>query len=368
MPARHPSPQEKKVLPQNFTSKSLCLTFAVMWGKKRQAFIFAAGSVLFLSLPVVFSSYLMQPLGFLFKMPVFQKHFTGYCLMLSFFYLNYFVLIPELYFKNRQFIYSVLVLFVFFVFSFLPGLIITDVVGLTAPKDENAFLFYYFNEAGNYVYLFLIALLCSFSLKLYFNWKQNERERMNAEILYLKAKIDPHFLFNTLNSIYALALEKSDDTPTALVKLSGMMRYVFNEAKDTFVWMDKEINYISDYIALQNIRLGNTVDLIYNVTGISAGKKIAPLVLIPFVENAFKYGVNPEEESKIQIDIAITTTRLTMMVVNKKVKIRKGSIAKSGHGVTTTRERLELLYPKRHNLTISDNEKEFTVSLQIDFV
>ena len=239
---------------------------------------------------------------------------------------------------------------------------------MPASKEESSFLFQYFSEAGNYVYLFLISLAASFCLTLYFSWKQNQRERMNAEILYLKAKIDPHFLFNTLNSIYALALEKSNETPTALVKLSGMMRYVFNEAKDTFVWMDKEINYISDYIALQNIRLGNTVDLTYNVTGISAGKKIAPLVLIPFVENAFKYGVNPEEESKIQININITTTRLTMMVLNKKVKIRKGSIAKSGHGVTTTQERLELLYPNRHNLTINDNEKEFSVSLQIDFV
>jgi sensor histidine kinase YesM len=104
------------------------------------------------------------------------------------------------------------------------------------------------------------------------------------------------------------------------------------------------------------------------VSGISAGKKIAPLVLIPFVENAFKYGVNPEEESRINIDIAITTTRLTMVVANKKVKIRKGSIAKSGHGINTTRDRLELLYPGRHGLKITDNEKEFSVSLYIDFV
>ncbi len=289
--------------------------------------------------------------------------------MLSFFYLNYFLLIPKIYIKTKKsLLYTLVVVVLFFIFSLIPGLIIKNVGPLVIPKDVDPFLFEYFSEAGNYVYLFLISLACSFCLTLFFTWKQNERERMNAEILYLKAKIDPHFLFNTLNSIYALALEKSDDTPTALVKLSGMMRYVFNEAKDTFVWMDKEINYISDYIALQNIRLGDTVDLKYNVTGISAGKKIAPLVLIAFVENAFKYGVNPEEESKIQIEISITTTRLTMLVVNKKVTIRKGSIAKSGHGVSTTQERLELLYPKRHSLKINDDGKEFTVNLQIDFV
>lgn len=336
-----------------------------MWGKKRQAFIFIAGSVLFLMLPIVFSEYILQPLGFLFKMPVFQKNFVGYCLMLSFFYVNYFVLIPRLYFRHRRLLYAALCLGIFFIFSMIPRLVIP---GGVTPSPEEDLLYSYFLEAGNYIYMFLIAALCSIALRLYFGWKQNERDRMNAEILYLKAKIDPHFLFNTLNSIYALALEKSDDTPTALVKLSGMMRYVFNEAKDTFVWLDKEINYISDYIALQNIRLGNTVDLTYNVSGISAGKKIAPLVLIPFVENAFKYGVNPEEESNIQIDIVITTTRLTMLVTNKKVKIRKGSIAKSGHGVNTTRNRLELLYPNRHSLKINDNETDFTVSLQIDFV
>jgi len=339
-----------------------------MWGKKRQAFIFTAGSILFLLLPVVFSSYILQPLGFLFKMPVFQKHFTGNCLMLGFFYLNYFVLIPRVWFRRRHLLYLFICLGSFFILSLLPAVLIRNAPLAPVPRDENELFYFYFQEAGNYIYMFLVALLCSFSLNLYFRWKQNERERMNAEILYLKAKIDPHFLFNTLNSIYALALEKSDDTPTALVKLSGMMRYVFNEAKETFVWLDKEINYISDYIALQNIRLGNTVDLTYNVSGISAGKKIAPLILIPFVENAFKYGVNPEEESRIQIDITITTTRLTMLVVNKKVKIRKGSIAKSGHGVTTTRDRMQLLYPSRHILKIDDNEKEFTVSLQIDFV
>jgi len=339
-----------------------------MWGNKRKAFIFLAGSMLFLMLPLVFSSYIMQPLGFLFKMPVFQKNFIGYVLMLGFFYLNYYILIPRIYFKHKHILYFFACAAWFFVLSLLPGLLIHVEPEIKPEEDENALFYGYFQEAGNYVYMFLISLLCSFSLRLYFTWKQNERERMNAEILYLKAKIDPHFLFNTLNSIYALALEKSDDTPTALVKLSGMMRYVFNEAKETFVWMDKEINYISDYIAMQNLRLGNTVELTYNVSGISAGKKIAPLVLIPFVENAFKYGVNPEEESNIQIDIIITTTRLTMLVVNKKVKIRKGSIAKSGHGVTTTRERLELLYPRRHELKINDGEKEFSVSLQIDFV
>jgi sensor histidine kinase YesM len=339
-----------------------------MWGKKRQVFIFLAGSVIFLLLPIVFSSYILQPLGFLFKMPVFQKLFLGYCLMLGFFYLNYFFLIPRIYFKRRHLTYAITCVAVFFVLSSLPSLLLRGGLTDLPMANEEAMIYTYFQEAGNYVYMFLIALLCSFSLQLYFTWKQTERERMNAEILYLKAKIDPHFLFNTLNSIYALALEKSDDTPTALVKLSGMMRYVFNEAKDTFVWLDKEINYISDYIALQNIRLGNTVDLTYNVSGISAGKKIAPLVLIPFVENAFKYGVNPEEESRINIDIAITTTRLTMVVANKKVKIRKGSVAKSGHGITTTRGRLELLYPGKHILKIDDNEKEFSVSLHIDFV
>ncbi len=340
----------------------------MMWGKKRQAFIFLSGSVLFLLLPVVFSPYILQPLGFLFKMPGFQKNFLGYCLMLSFFYLNYFILLPKVYFKHKRILYLFLSGLTFFLFSILPGLMIHDPDSPGLPMDDDGFIYAYFQEAGNYIYMFLIAMLGSFSLRLYFAWKENERERMNAEILYLKAKIDPHFLFNTLNSIYALALEKSDDTATALVKLSGMMRYVFNEAKDTFVWLDKEINYISDYIALQNIRLGNTVDLTYNVSGISAGKKIAPLILIPFVENAFKYGVNPEEESRINIDITITTTRLILVVANKKVKIRKGSIAKSGHGITTTRDRMQLLYPGKHSLKINDDEKEFSVNLQIDFV
>ena len=129
-------------------------------------------------------------------------------------------------------------------------------------------------------------------LKINSRLKLAEKEKVNAELSYLKAQINPHFLFNTLNSIYSLAIEKSDYTATAVVKLSSMMRYVITDASHKFVPLEKEINYISNYIELQKLRIDSSIKLMYTVTGDISDKKIAPLVLISFIENAFKYGVN----------------------------------------------------------------------------
>src|ERR1700748_3501739 len=187
-------------------------------------------------------------------------------------------------------------------------------------------------------------------LKISNRLKLAEREKVNAELSYLKAQINPHFLFNTLNSIYSLAIEKSDYTATAVVKLSGMMRYVITDASHKFVSLEKEINYISDYIELQKIRLDDSIKLSYSVSGDPADKIVAPLVLISFIENAFKYGVNAEENSEIKIHIDSTKGYVHLRVFNKKVKIQQVNTHTSGLGIENTINRLQLLYPGRHKL------------------
>jgi LytS/YehU family sensor histidine kinase len=220
-------------------------------------------------------------------------------------------------------------------------------------------------EIYHHLFPFLIVLVLSLLFRIYTRWKQAEKEKANAELSYLKAQINPHFLFNTLNTIYSLVIKKSPDTADAVLKLSGMMRYVLTEGNNTFVTLDKEIEYITDYVELQKIRVQRSVQLSYEVSGAPEGQRIAPLLLIPFIENAFKYGVNPEEESAISIHISIDGNVILMNVHNKKVKLSGKKEVKSGLGIDNTRERLQLLYPGAHRLNINDSKDFFTVELTI---
>jgi LytS/YehU family sensor histidine kinase len=195
-----------------------------------------------------------------------------------------------------------------------------------------------------------------------------EQEILNARLSYLKAQINPHFLFNTLNSIYSLAIQKSDLTAEAVVRLSNMMRYLVSEVHQDFVSLEKEIKYIISYIELQRIRYGDGIDLSFCVEGDVASKKIGPLILISFVENAFKHGVNTEEVSRIRVAIKIDDDKLQLEVFNNKVVVHRSDEDKSGVGIENTRHRLELLYPDRHTLRINDTKNDFSVllTLQLD--
>jgi hypothetical protein len=318
----------------------------------------------FLALPVLFAPGSRISLDQLYTRHI-QREIFGYLLMILFFYLNYFILIPKLYFPKKYAVFFVLLATCLFLVTFLPQLLYP--MGRMHPPmpppvpGKNSILF----EISHHFFLFLVVVFISLTLKISNQWKQTQKEKLTAELSYLKAQINPHFLFNTLNSIYALAIEKSDQTPTAVVKLSGMMRYVLSESQQDFVPLEKEISYISDYIELQKIRLGATVNLTYTVTGNLLGKQLAPLILISFVENAFKYGVNPEEPSRILIEIAVTVADLTLLVKNNKVNTNIGEAEKSGLGIQNTRNRLQLLYPGRYDLGINDAENEFTVTLKI---
>ena len=328
---------------------------------------------IFLLVPIVFSPDFKRTDN-LFAIPPFQRDFITSLLLLLFFYLNFYVLIPKLYFSKKLTAYILAVLAIYFFVEAIPRLITHDGFHGSAPPIHPIdgprmgppnFRFRFLFESSRHFFLFLFLLFFSLMLKISDKWKQAQREKTNAELSYLKAQINPHFLFNTLNSIYSLAIEKSEDTASAIVKLSGMMRYVLSDANSEFVSLEKEINYITDFVELQKLRLGNTVKLNYVVSGPTTGKKIAPLILIPFIENAFKFGVNPEENSEISIEIGINDLNINLSVKNNKVNLKAGVPEKSGLGIKNTKTRLELLYPSRHYLTLEDNESDFRVSLSI---
>lgn len=225
--------------------------------------------------------------------------------------------------------------------------------------------FFIFGRINHNIFLFLAVAFFSLSMRITKRWDITLKEKLNTELLYLRAQINPHFLFNTLNSIYSLALTRSELTADAIQKLSSMMRYVLTESAHDKVLLEKEIDYIKNYIDLQRLRFGKDVVLNYSIWGDAGNKEIAPLILISFIENAFKYGMNPAEDTMIKIVINMYEERLEMIVINNKVTIKIGDEQRSGVGIENTKSRLELLYPYSHELSISETEKQFTVNLSI---
>ena len=327
----------------------------------------------FLALPIIFSPDITN--SEFIKEPPFQRDFFGYIILILFFYFHFYFLIPRLFFKKKYLIYIVAVILSFGAITILPKLIINFLFDFfpnfeTLPDRFAKYSFHSRHEIqriiSHYFFQFLIVIAISFLVKIYDRWKQTEEEKLITELSYLKSQMNPHFLFNTLNSIYSLAIqENSNKTANAVVKLSGLMRYVISETETEFISLEKEINYISDYIELQKVRLGDTINIIYNVAGNALGKNIAPFLLIHFIENAFKYGVNPEKKSSIKINITVEKNELILIVENSKVNSNFDAAMKSGLGIDNTKKRLQLVYPSNHQLVITDNETEFNVLLKL---
>lgn len=328
------------------------------------------GCSLFLLLPVIFWPGEGGIAEFFSDVRALRGYMTNVIILL-FFYLNYYILIPQLYFKNRYLVFILILLLCYLVIAFLPEIFFPFKEHLGPPEghrpdrgirpDRIRWMF----RMGHSLFFFLAVVFLSLLLKLNNRLKQAEKERLKAELSYFKAQINPHFLFNTLNTIYSLSILKDDKTPEAVVKLSGMMRYVISDASHDFVPLENEIKYISDYIDLQKIRFGDTVKIDYQPCEPAAGKYIAPLILIPFIENAFKFGVNPEEDSFISVKISFSEPELHLSVFNHKVHDLNGTEQKSGLGINNARQRLSLLYPDKYRLSIEDRAAEFVVDLDI---
>jgi len=235
------------------------------------------------------------------------------------------------------------------------------------PNVATRFFFLPSMQGGS-LFQFLLVFSLSFFLRVNERLTHIQSEKLKTEVSYLRAQINPHFLFNTLNSLYALALEKSDAAPEAILKLSSMMRYVVTESGRDRVALDNEVNYIKNYISLQQLRMDGNTPFTFTVTGSTAGKYISPLLLIPFIENAFKYGLNPDEDSNIAVHINIIDAQLELKVKNNNVTISLPPDEESGHGIANTRQRLEYLYPERHKLQIFDVEEYYEVQLTLTLI
>ncbi|HRE66616.1 MAG TPA: histidine kinase [Cyclobacteriaceae bacterium] len=195
--------------------------------------------------------------------------------------------------------------------------------------------------------------------------KEIENEKLMAELNFLKAQINPHFLFNTLNNLYYLAYTKSDNTTEVIAKLSQMMRYMIYDSNHTQVLLSKEIEYMQNYISLERLRLNDQIPIKFEVFGNPDNLRIAPLVLITFLENAFKHGVSGNNaKCWVNVSIKLEGKQLIYTVENSKPETANGH-EKSGIGLQNVKRRLDLSYPDQYKLITEDKKDVYYVQVTL---
>ena len=194
------------------------------------------------------------------------------------------------------------------------------------------------------------------------------RRRAEAEIALLKSQINPHFLLNTLNNLYGIALIQPEKTPEALLKLSNMVKYVLYECANQTVPLDRDLDFVKNYLALQRLRLPPNVNLSVEMPENTPENRIEPMILIPFIENAFKHGLTTRQPCDISISIKTDQRRLVLRVENQDFSENQSPAnpGESGIGLANTRQRLEQSYPSQHQLTIEHNGKKHRIDLTIE--
>jgi len=230
-------------------------------------------------------------------------------------------------------------------------------------------LFVYFIRVYTGPFFFVIAKLVKDRILETREREKLEQEKTAAELSFLKAQIHPHFLFNTLNNLYALTLRKSDQAPEMVLKLSAMMDYMLYQCKQPTVPISKEVALVRDYIDLERLRYGERLDLTLEVDLEREEAPIAPLVLLTLVENAFKHGASGTlDQPVIQVSLKLQDEKLHFRVFNTKPETLQKDPAeyRKGIGSSNIRRQLEITYPDSHRIEVTEEEKSYCVELYID--
>jgi len=232
------------------------------------------------------------------------------------------------------------------------------------------------NNIKNF-FLSIFFMACASSIyKIINDWSQQRREKVDlqrqtlkSELNFLRSQINPHFLFNTLNSLYALTLKKSDKAPEIVLRLSEMMRYMLYECNERYVPLEKEINYVQNYLELEKIRHKGKCDIEFEMIGEVGNQKIAPLLFIPFIENSFKHGLNSQIiDGYVDIIMNIKDDSISMDIKNSKnqAKPKAPSKISGGVGLVNVKRRLNLLYTDEYELSITETPNEYAVNIDIN--
>jgi two-component system, LytTR family, sensor kinase len=285
------------------------------------------------------------------------------------FYINFLVLIPQFFDKKRYTLYFISIAVTIIIFGFVKygfGLVFYKEVLMREYGHTVDFFAYFWST----VFVSLIFIFMSIALKFGVDWFTNERiqrdlenQRLSAELSFLKSQINPHFLFNSLNSIYSLAYQRSETTPEAILKLSEIMRYMLYECNDNKVALSKELQYLQNYIDLQKIRFGKKSYIDFKVNGKVEHQQIVPLLLIAFIENAFKHGIANDPLSPISLLVDVDAGHLHFFIRNKKHNNNRDTMG--GIGLANVKRRLDLLYPGKYNLDITEDDYTYTCELSL---
>ena len=196
--------------------------------------------------------------------------------------------------------------------------------------------------------------------------KEVERQKIEAELRALKSQVNPHFFFNTLNSLYSLSLDKSDKAPELILKLSDLMRYVIYESTDDMVPVEKQLEFLQSYVYLERLRADESLKIDFEVKGSNLNLKVAPLLYIAFIENSFKHGSKAKSDHPyIHIVFNLDREDRVGFTIENSLEPHRGKKAAGGIGLANVKKRLELLYPGRYELNISETNSVYRVELII---
>lgn len=258
----------------------------------------------------------------------------------------------------------------FFIFFTINTLVFTGIsvffLSLSISQDLSLAMFL------NFLGVIILALTFGSALKISRDSFLRRQEEKEAELKLLKAQLNPHFLFNTLNNLYGLSVMKSDKLPNLMLKLSNLLRYSLYETKDMLVPLEKEIQYLENYMSLEKIRLEDQTTIQFNNSGNFESKSIAPMLLIVFVENAFKHlGDVKQKKSSVLVDLKVEHESLRFKCTNSvdeskpnETPLEKG---RSGIGLQNVKKRLQLLYPNKHQLKINHENGYYNIELKLHF-
>ncbi len=299
-------------------------------------------------------------------------------LRLALVYFNYFFLAPRFLFNNKVEKYTAYTLLTIIIASFLQRLAAFYIaIDLIFPGwDPGEFWQMYRVVQAAMILTLPMIFLMGFTVVL--RWFDSERkmqlltqEKTATELKYLKSQINPHFFFNTLNNLYGLAQEKSDKTADVVLKLSHLMSYMLYEANSDIIRLDDEVEHIKNYIALEEQRYEDRFSCNLSIRGNIQSVRIPPMLILPFIENSFKHGINKESEGAwITIDLSVENAVLQLKVENSINKIHNHNVlteaTNGGLGIKNVQRRLELLYPNGFVFSYQEEKDKYVINLELE--
>ena len=302
-------------------------------------------------------------------------HALLYVAPITIFYLHSDIIVPYFFIKRHYLYYfsSVLVLYgIFFFINDMMSPLLEKMVAILSVENPSIHVLKGKQMITSRSFVFFITLAASgmygYSVqnaKREQVLKEMERQQVVSNLQLLKSQLSPHFLFNAMNSLYSLSLKRSEELPNAILTFSDLLRYNTYDSSEDFVDVGKEIEYLHNYIKIQKLRVAEESTILFDEEiDKHASVKIAPMILVPFVENAFKHGRSAEGTVDIAIRICVTASEINFCISNKIFASGTKDFA-HGIGIQNVKTRLQLIYGPKHHLEIQETETEYSVELKI---